>query len=96
MANLVYCDLVPRGSSTQLNLGQVTLAQVCLQVINLSPLQIELDRAQLVMQCGAQVSNCCIYPLASLLNLVRLNRLPFVQLSTKAQPRQSPNARTTL
>jgi hypothetical protein len=52
MTNLVYCDLVPRGSSTQLNLGQVTLAQVCSQVINLSPLQIELDRAQLVMQCG--------------------------------------------
>lgn len=52
MANLVYCDLVPRGSSTQLNLGQVTSAQVWLQVINLSPLQIELDRAQLVMQCG--------------------------------------------
>ena len=52
LANLVYCDLLPRSDSAQLDLGQVTSAQVFLQVINLSPLPIELDRAQLLMHYG--------------------------------------------
>jgi hypothetical protein len=52
LAGLIYCDLVPRGESVWLNLGQVATGNVYLQVINLSPFMIELDRAHFNMNCG--------------------------------------------
>lgn len=52
LASLVYCDVLPRGESVQLDLGPVASARLFLQLINLSPFYIEFDSAQLVMQCG--------------------------------------------
>lgn len=52
LADLVYCDLVPRGEAAYINVGAVASANVYLQVINLSPFPVEMDRAQLNMNCG--------------------------------------------
>ncbi len=63
LSNLVYCDLVPRGESAQLDLGQVTTARVYLQLINLTPLPIELDRGQFSLQCaGAKIDFVHVSP----------------------------------
>jgi len=52
LSSLVYCDLSPRGESVAIDLGQVTSARIFLQVINLSPFPMEIDRAQLQLNCG--------------------------------------------
>jgi hypothetical protein len=51
LANLVYFDLAPRGETAHINVGQVASANLYVQVINLAPFPIELDRAQLDMNC---------------------------------------------
>lgn len=52
MARLVYCDLRPRDDSTTIDLGPSSAYQIWLQVINLSPFEIELDRASFQFLCG--------------------------------------------
>lgn len=52
LAGLVYVDLRPRGDSATLNLGRVASFELWLQVINLSPFEIELDRADFNLRCG--------------------------------------------
>jgi len=37
LASLVYCDVLPRGESVQLDLGPEASARLFLQLINLSP-----------------------------------------------------------
>ena len=46
LANLLYVDLQPRNESVWLNLGEAAEIRLTLQVINLSPFKVELDRAQ--------------------------------------------------
>lgn len=63
MADLVYCDVLPRGESVQLDLGPVASAQIFLQLINLSPVPIELNSAQMAMQCnGAKIDFVHVSP----------------------------------
>ena len=52
LAALVYVDLQPRNESARVNLAGVASFQIYLQVINLSPFQIELDRANFEFWCA--------------------------------------------
>lgn len=52
LADLVYCDLAPRGEPAHINVGQVASARVYLQLINLSPFLVEMDRGQFDMNSG--------------------------------------------
>ena len=44
LENLIYCDLYPRGGNAEINLGDIASSRIILQIINLSPFIIELDR----------------------------------------------------
>lgn len=52
LASLVYVDLFPRHESARIDLGSVATFQFILQVINLSPFELELDRAEFQLSCG--------------------------------------------
>jgi hypothetical protein len=52
LAQLVYVDLMPRNESALLNLGPAATFRVAMQVINLSPFSVELDRAVIRLNCG--------------------------------------------
>lgn len=45
LAGLVYVDLFPRHESARVDLGQAANFQLHVQIINLSPFMLELDRA---------------------------------------------------
>jgi len=46
LAALQYVDLAPRNESVTLNLGEAASFELWLQIINLSPFEVELDRAE--------------------------------------------------
>jgi hypothetical protein len=52
LSRLVYIDVQPRNQSVYLNLAPAADFRVAMQVINLSPFAIELDRARLELSCG--------------------------------------------
>lgn len=52
LADLMYVDMMPRHDSATVNLADLASFDVYLQVINLSPFVAEVDRAELVLQCG--------------------------------------------
>lgn len=52
LASLVYVDLFPRHESARVDLGQVATYQFFLQIINLSPFELELDRGNFHLSCG--------------------------------------------
>jgi hypothetical protein len=52
LAGLVYVDIRPRHDPATLDLGQLASFELWLQVINLSPFEVELDRAEFNFQCG--------------------------------------------
>ncbi|WP_143707343.1 hypothetical protein [Uliginosibacterium sp. TH139] len=52
LASLVYVDLFPRHESARVDLAEVATFQFCLQAINLSPFELELDRARFQLSCG--------------------------------------------
>ncbi len=47
LAALQYVDLAPRNESAMVNLGETASFAIWLNVINLSPFEVELDRAEL-------------------------------------------------
>lgn len=51
LAGLIYVDLLPRHNSAEINLGQGATISLWLQVINLSPFPVELDRASFRFWC---------------------------------------------
>jgi hypothetical protein len=53
LAQLIYIDLVPRNDSAFLNLGPAASFQVVMQVINLSPLPVVLERSVIRLSCGS-------------------------------------------
>lgn len=58
LADLVFIDVMPRYQSVQVNLGDVASYDIYLQVINMSPFSIELDRAEIVFSCaGTQLKS---------------------------------------
>lgn len=57
LAQLIYFDFVPRCESTWINVAGAPDIRLALQVINLSPFSVVLDRAQFRLSCaGAMVS----------------------------------------
>lgn len=52
LAGLVYVDLYPRHESARVDLGQVAGFQIHLHVINLSPVELELEQANFNFYCG--------------------------------------------
>ena len=52
LADLIYFDFMPRSESALVNLGQAPSVRLNLQVINLSPFEVELDRANLKFCIG--------------------------------------------
>ncbi|MFC7514083.1 hypothetical protein ACFQUU_03595 [Herbaspirillum sp. GCM10030257] len=60
LGDLVVVDVRPRYEYATVNLGEVSSFQIWLQLSNLSPFAIELDRAELRFWCGGVVSKACI------------------------------------
>jgi hypothetical protein len=52
LSRLVYVDLQPRNQSVYLNLAPAAEFRIAMQVINLSPFTIEIDRARIELSCG--------------------------------------------
>jgi hypothetical protein len=52
LARLVYVDLLPRQEAVYLNLAPAADFRITLQIINLSPFPIELDRSTVRLSCG--------------------------------------------
>lgn len=55
LAQLIYFDLQPRHRSAMINLGEVANYEVYFQLINLSPFEVELDRAKFDVYCAGTV-----------------------------------------
>lgn len=60
LAGLIYCDVRPRYDSVMVDLGQSPTYQVWLQVINISPFEVELDRASFRFWCGGSILNASV------------------------------------
>ncbi|MDB5874602.1 MAG: hypothetical protein JWQ07_4044 [Ramlibacter sp.] len=52
LADLVYVDIRPRHDPVMVNLAPPASATVYLQIINLGPVPVELDRAEFRLVCG--------------------------------------------
>lgn len=52
LAGLVYVDVFPRHESTLLDLAALASFRLHLQIINLSPFEIELEQANFHLVCG--------------------------------------------
>ncbi len=52
LAKLVYADLFPRHESARVDLGGVASFQLHLQLMNLTPFELELDRANFYFSCS--------------------------------------------
>lgn len=55
LSQLIYVDIRPRHESVSINLSSSGSYQIWLQVINLSPFDIELDRSEFNFCCGARL-----------------------------------------
>jgi hypothetical protein len=60
MAQLIYVDMLPRGDSAIVDLGESASFTLNLQVINLSPFSVELDRANFRFWAGGHMLNALI------------------------------------
>ena len=60
MGDLVLVDVRPRYDYATVNLGKVASFDLWLQMINLSPFNIELDRAELKFWCGGIIQKSSI------------------------------------
>jgi hypothetical protein len=56
LAGLIYVDLRPRHEPATINFGEAAYFELWLQVINLSPFDIELDRAEFQLWTGPILS----------------------------------------
>lgn len=60
MGELVLVDVRPRHEYATVNLGEVASFDIWLQMINLSPFDVELDRAELRFWCGGTIQKAAI------------------------------------
>ncbi|MBO1272542.1 hypothetical protein J3L11_12895 [Shewanella sp. 4t3-1-2LB] len=60
LAKLVYVDIRPRYESVAVDLGQVASFRMYLQLINLTPFHIELDRGSFKFHCAGVNINTSI------------------------------------
>lgn len=52
LAGMVYVDIYPRHEPVRVDLGAVASFQIHVQLMNLSPFELELDRANFQFWCG--------------------------------------------
>jgi hypothetical protein len=52
LANLIYVDIRPRHSGVTIQLASPAFAEIYLQLINLAPVPVELDRAEFRLMFG--------------------------------------------
>ncbi len=52
LSELIYIDIKPRGDSVRVNLNETSSYEVWLQFINMSPFDVELDRAEFDFNFG--------------------------------------------
>lgn len=57
LAKLIYCDFQPRCESAWINLGEAASVRLTLQIINLSPFPVEIDKANFRFLCGGATIN---------------------------------------
>lgn len=57
LAKLVYLDFQPRHESAWIDLGEASSVRLTLQLINLSPFVLEIDRAGFQFTCGSTSLN---------------------------------------
>lgn len=55
LANLIYIDIRPRCEPVTVNLGECASYTIWLQLINLSPFEVELDRGEFRFWCGGTI-----------------------------------------
>jgi hypothetical protein len=60
MGELILIDVRPRYEYATVDLGEAASFNIWLQMINLSPFDVELDRAELRFWCGGTVQNASI------------------------------------
>ncbi|WGO97376.1 hypothetical protein QFX18_15165 [Saccharophagus degradans] len=46
LSELIYIDVKPRGEAVRVNLNETSFFDIWLQIINMTPFEIELDRAE--------------------------------------------------
>lgn len=52
LSGMVYLDIQPRNTSARVNLGSMASTDVYFQIINMTPFEIELDRAEVEFYCA--------------------------------------------
>lgn len=52
LANLIMFDVRPRHEYARIDLGEVSKFTLYLQLTNLSPIAVELDRAEIIFNCA--------------------------------------------
>lgn len=61
LADLIYVDLRPRHESATVNLGESASFDIWLNLINLSPFDVELDRAEFrFYYCGVKIKSLVV------------------------------------
>lgn len=60
LGELQYVDISPRHESVRLDLGEVPSISIWLQLINLSPFPVELDRAEFELNCLGGVAKVAV------------------------------------
>lgn len=61
LSQLIYVDLFPRNESARFNLGRAASFDIHLQLINLSPFELELEVAEIQVQCGGPTLKASIH-----------------------------------
>ncbi|WP_036799522.1 hypothetical protein [Photobacterium marinum] len=56
LSKLIYVDLRPRHRQASMNLCEVPRFELYFQIINLSPFNVELDRAEVRFHCAGTIS----------------------------------------
>jgi hypothetical protein len=57
LADLALFDVQPRRTSVSVNLGEHPTFAICFQLINMSPFELELDRAEFSFNCAGVLIN---------------------------------------
>ncbi|MDH5646879.1 MAG: hypothetical protein OEZ01_12770 [Candidatus Heimdallarchaeota archaeon] len=57
MADLLIVDVRPRHDYARVDLGEVSTYEIWFQVINMSPFDVEMDRAEIEFRCAGTMLN---------------------------------------
>ena len=57
LSDLVLIDVQPRHESVRADLGEISSYAIWFQIINMTPFDIELDRAEIEFMCEMQIES---------------------------------------